>query len=273
MGLDIFDFEEGFIGGFSQYIENEQRLEHKLHYYLPIEDRTDDLNIHDTLTQDLILFSLKDQFGMVLSDAIHEDYIDDCLESIAEPISNGILHSKSITWAISQTTPAPFVKTLLSIVDVGIGFETSLKSKEIPLKVVPRVKEIGLFTEELNDFFFLMEAFYYSIIKDRNGLIDFVIQAAQFGTVRIHYQSTQVIITKRIVRDADDFEKFRKLAQSEFDENEVLSEQTKQLAVEKIITLAKTILKLRSGDLRYSSIRIYDVVFKGVHIEFELPTN
>jgi hypothetical protein len=272
-GLDIFDFEEGFLGGFSQYIEKEQRTEHKLHYYLPISARTEDIISHDNLTQDLILFSLRDQFAKVLSDTIPEEFIDNCLESISEPISNGILHSKSITWAISQTTPSPFVKTLLSIVDVGIGFEASLTSKQIPPLVINRAKELGIYKEPLNDFFYLMEAFYYSIIKDRNGLIDFIISVSKFGTVRIHYQSTQVIITNRMIRDGDDLEKFREITQEEFDKHGKLSDQTKKQAIEIIISLSKTILKLKNKDLRYSSIRIFDVVFKGVHYEFELPSN
>ena len=270
LGLDIFEFEEGFLGGFSSYIEKEQRKEHQVHYYLPLNNKSDDLYSHDTLIENLSLFTLRNHFEEVLKDTIPDEYIDESIESIAEPISNGILHSESITWAISQTTPGEYSKTTLSICDIGIGFEESLRKKEIEPKIVNRAKKNGLYKKSLNDFYFIMEAIFFSMVKNRRGLIDFIFNVASNGTVRIHYQSTQIIFTPRIILKSTDLYKCRQEVFNEFDNVKTISDSTEENVVEKMFELIKILLDLRTNDKRFSPIRIYDVIFKGVHVEFEI---
>jgi len=269
-GLNIFDFNEGFLGGFSSYIKKEQRKEHQIHYYLPLIDKSDDLYAHDTLIENLSLFTLREQFEEVLRDSIPEDHINESIESIAEPISNGILHSESLTWAISQTTSGEYSKTTLSIVDVGIGFEESLKKKGITPKIVNQAKNKGLYKESLNDFFFIMEAIYFSMIKNRRGLIDFIFNVASNGTVRIHYQSTQIIFTPRIILKSTDLFNCRQEIIAGFDEEESISEAIEEKVIMKMFDLIGILLDLRTNDKRFSPIRIFDVIFKGVHVEFEI---
>ena len=270
-GLNIYNFDQRFIGGFSEYINKYQRKEHKVHYYIPINTSVDDMNSHDELMEDLTLFTLPNQFETVLMDTIPEKSIPKSIESIAEPISNGILHSKSITWAISQTTPLPYSKTVLSIVDVGIGFEESIKRKGIEKVIISKVKKMGYHKDYLNDYFFIMEALHFSMLKNRYGLIDFIFRVAESGTVRIHYNSTQILFTPRLLNKAYSLRECRKKIIKEFEENDTISSSLKKKVITEIINLSQSLLDLFNNDKQYSSIRIYSVIFKGVHIEFELP--
>lgn len=270
LGLNIFEFNEGFLGGFSSYINKEQRKEHQVYYYLPSTEQADDLYSHDTLIENLSLFTLREQFEEVLRDSMSDEYIFESIESVSEPISNGIMHSESITWAISQTTPGEFSKTTLSIVDVGIGFEESLKRKGITPIIVDQAKVMGLYKNSLNDFFYIMEAIYFSMLKNRKGLIDFIFNVASNGAVRIHYQSTQVIFTPRIILNSTGLHDCRQEVIKELDENNKLLKLTELKVKEKLFELINVLLDLRTNDKRYSPIRIFDVIFKGVHIEFEI---
>ena len=269
-GLNIFDFNEGFLGGFSSYIKKEQRKEHQVYYYLPLIDKSDDLYSHDTLIEDLSLFTLREQFGGVLQDSIQEQYISESIESIAEPISNGILHSESLTWAISQTTPGIYGKTTLSIADIGIGFEESLKKKGIASKIVNESKKRGLYKDSLNDFFFIMEAIFFSMVKKRRGLIDFIFDVASNGTVRIHYQSTQIIFTPRIILKSTGLYDIRQEVLEVFNNYKNIPESIEEKVIVKMFDLVNILLELRTNDKRFSPVRIFDVIFKGVHVEFEI---
>lgn len=275
LGLDIFDYNEDFLGGFSSYVKKEQRKEHKVHYYLPCKEKSEDMYAHDTLIESLSLFTLKEQFEVVLKDAFSWDRVNKSIECIAEPISNGILHSDSITWAISQTTPGKFSKTMLSIVDVGIGFEESFARKGQKTIVLNESLKRGIYKKDLRDFFFIMEAIYYSLIKKRRGLIDFIFDVAINGTVRIHYQSTQVLFTQRIIFQSTKLYECRQKIKKEYTknyskENSSLKKATIEEAKLKIFDLINILLNLQTNDKKYSSIRIYDIKFKGVHIEFQL---
>jgi len=270
LGLDIFDFNEGFLGGFSSYINKEQRKEHQVYYYLPSTEKADDLYSHDSLIENLSLFTLREQFEEVLRDSMLEDYIYESIESVSEPISNGIIHSESITWAISQTTPGEFSKTTLSIVDVGIGFEESLNRKGIIPTIVNQAKKMGLYKNSLNDFFYIMEAIYFSMVKNRKGLIDFIFNVASNGTVRIHYQSTQIIFTPRIILNSTGLYECRQEVTKELDTKNKISKLTEVKVKEKMFELINVLLDMRTNDKRYSPIRIFDVIFRGVHIEFEI---
>jgi hypothetical protein len=272
-GLNIFKFDDRFIGGFYNYIEKEQREEHRLHYYLPLSPSNRSMDSHDLLVEDLTLFTLREHFEKVLLDIIPLSSIDSAIESIAEPISNGILHSGSITWAISQTTPAPFTKTVLSIVDVGIGFKESLKLNKIEKYIIPAIIKKGKLKDYLEDFYYIFESLCFSILKNRSGLIDFILKIAEKGTIRIHYNSTQILFTPRILESIPGLKECRKDVLREFHENNSISKATQERAIKEIIFLSELHLKLYSSNKKYSPVRIYDVIFKGVHIEFELPKN
>jgi hypothetical protein len=231
------------------------------------------MDSHDLLVEDLTLFTLREHFEKVLLDIIPLSSIDSAIESIAEPISNGILHSGSITWAISQTTPAPFTKTVLSIVDVGIGFKESLKLNKIEKYIIPAIIKKGKLKDYLEDFYYIFESLCFSILKNRSGLIDFILKIAEKGTIRIHYNSTQILFTPRILESIPGLKECRKDVLREFHENNSISKATQERAIKEIIFLSELHLKLYSSNKKYSPVRIYDVIFKGVHIEFELPKN
>lgn len=279
-GLDIFEFDERYLGGFGQIIENDQREEHKLHYYYPVnsEKNSYELDSHDEVLEDLLLI-LPNQFNTVLLDAVEDDEIDNVIESIAEPISNGMIHSESITWAIAQTTSGRNSKTVLSVADVGIGFEKSLQKNSIAPIILNESKKLNLYKSYLHDFFLIMESLYYSITKKRAGLIDLILNVAdkKKGTVRIHYNSTQVLFTPRIINNNRKLIKYREdiLGIYKYSQNEEIDYIGKEIilseARKEIMGLSQFLLYLLRNDKNYSPIRLFQVKFKGVHVELEIP--
>jgi hypothetical protein len=135
---------------------------------------------------------------------------------------------------------------------------------------VNQAKKLGLYKNSLNDFFYIMEAIYFSMLKNRKGLIDFIFNVADNGTVRIHYQSTQVIFTTRIILNSTELNNCRHEVLDEFDKYDSISKATESKVIDKMFDLINVLLGLRTNDKKYTPIRIFDVIFKGVHVEFEI---
>jgi hypothetical protein len=115
-----------------------------------------------------------------------------------------------------------------------------------------------------------MEAIFFSMVKNRRGLIDFIFNVATNGTVRIHYQSTQIIFTPRIILKSTDLYDCRQEVLFALKEEKELSASIEDKVMEKMFDLINVLLDLRTNDKRFSPIRIFDVIFKGVHVEFEI---
>jgi len=269
-GLNIFKFEKNFLGG---YPPQKPKLIHRLYEYPPIDGDIQDEKFRDDLNMTLTSVDLEDQFGTILMNSVQESLLKDVYyESIAEPISNGMLHSNSYTWAIAQSFPERESKTVLSISDAGIGFEKSLqKNPNYHFYIIEKAESTKRLKEDnLRDFYFIMEALFYSLIKKRSGLIDFIIFTASKGIVRIHYNSTQILFAPRIFYKVNSLITIREKIKNEHKEHGKITENIFKKAIDEIIKLSDILLSYRSNDTRFSAVRIFDVIFEGVHIEFQL---
>lgn len=286
-GLNIFKFDERFIGGFSNYDIKDKRKEHKIRCYLAENNYNLALNdsekeeYRDRLVERLENIDLPNHFGAVLNDKeLTRERLYESYERLAEPISNGILHSQSPTTALIQTTK---YKTSVSVSDAGIGFEKSFSCKNIKFDLIDRIKSENQFTETLHDFYIILQILYYSMTKIRNGLIDFIIDVilVNNGTVRLHYNSTQIIITTSLINQIAEIYHNRTEFLSFYTEhyygntlensqikNEVIIKKKK--CMDSVLLLGNALKKSYRKDKKYSLIRIYDVSFKGVHIEMEI---
>lgn len=183
-------------------------------------------------------------------------------------------------------------KTKFSISDNGIGLYKSLSEKvnsnqfyekfnlleklsnDFPLKVDDEIKKSVLI---------LFETLFYSMLKDRQGLFDLMCNVVINcgGYFRLHTDNAQIIVSARMLNELSLLNDIRKeilkLHNKNFfeiiDKKNFLEEML--VLVEKskiqIIVLAHSILKKYSEDTRFSSIRLFEVKFKGVHIEVEIP--
>ncbi|MFH1119503.1 MAG: hypothetical protein V1775_06735 [Bacteroidota bacterium] len=278
--LEIFNYEDKYIGGFSSYNIKEIRKEHKIRCYQPILEYSmiDSIpkkeKYRDKLIEKLESYILPDQFYTILQDKeLTRENIYNTFERLAEPISNGILHSKSPTTVMVQTTK---YRTKISISDAGIGFENSLTEKNIKLDFIEDLKLRNIYVKSLHDFYIIQQILFYSMCKVREGLFDFIVDVITInnGTVRIHYNSTQIILTTAYIDDISNLGEIRKEVL-----NNLMLTKTNSLDTENslygkcneaILILGRKIQNNFKSNLSISPLRLYNINFKGVHIEIDL---
>ena len=101
------------------------------------------------------------------------------------------------------------------------------------------------------------------------------------GYFRLHTNNCQIIISNRIFKYITSLNELRdkileihnlyelgKLTKSEY-EKTILN--SKSILTEHFVKVIKAIVKYYSEETKFSSIRFYNVKFKGVHIEVEIP--
>jgi hypothetical protein len=121
------------------------------------------------------------------------------------------------------------------------------------------------------------------MLKDRQGLFDLMCNVVLncSGYFRLHTDNAQIIVSARMLNELQKLNETRteilKTYNSRlFDliDNEEL--RTKMIVLtnkckKQVAELANSIFRKYSEDTRFSSIRIFDVKFRGVHIEVEIP--
>ncbi len=185
-------------------------------------------------------------------------------------------------------------KTKFAISNNGIGLYKSLKNKsdvgDFYNKFELFNSLFGFFTlktdEKIkNSVLLLFETLYYSMLKDRQGLFDLMCNVVLdcSGYFRLHTDNAQIIVSARMLNELS------KLYDTRFEilkahnsllfkqvNNETFKEtmiKLKEKCKKQMIELAKSIFKKHSGDTRFSALKIFDVRFKGVHIEVEIPNS
>jgi hypothetical protein len=133
--------------------------------------------------------------------------------------------------------------------------------------------------------FAIFESLYYSILKDRQGLFDLMCNVVINcnGYFRLHNDYVQIIVSSRLNDELNELCKIRNKIIEIFNETRwnIISEQESNSKMKilsnkaktKIVLLGKNIFLKYSEDTRFSAIRIFNVQFKGVHIEAEIPQN
>jgi hypothetical protein len=294
-GRSILKFDKEFLGF---YKTTGQRPEHRVRFYslnegllknnikdLKSEQQRDYLNEYYT-------YKVKDHFEEILKESNQlEEVVFDYIQIMSELITNGVLHSKSDVYCLMFTDKE---KTSFSISDNGIGLYESLLLKE-EKKINQNYNLLDLYNEMLNSiqlnidnkikesFFAIFEALFYSILKDRKGLFDLMINVVlnSNGYFRLHNNNAQIIISLRMF---DELNILSKLREEIFENHrkkifDLINEEDFTKAFN-ILTLKvkgefqkliKNIISNYNSDIQYSSIRLYEVRFRGVHIEVEIP--
>jgi len=293
LGRNILKFEESFLGDF---IKKDPRPEHRVRCYsitdYELSSKMQKYKSEDERRDFLIseyVYIVRDHFQELLFDntntSARADYY---VELLSELITNGVLHSKSNTFALMFVNK---FSTKFSISDNGIGFEESLKSKSEsflykPFELKNKIDELKILninSKILNNLHVLFETLYYSALKDRRGLFDLMISVVlgSNGYFRLHSDNSQIIISNRMHKELKELSLLRdnlfnihrdilvnNLIDNQF--NEKMLEIKNDLMVS-FLNLYKKICNKYNNDYRYSSIRFNNVKFRGVHIEVEIP--
>lgn len=292
IGRNILKFNEQYLGDF---IKKDPRPEHKVrcyslndrNHYKELEQFERDDEKRDFLVSEYV-YIVRDHFQELLFDNENTSTnIDLYIEILSELVTNGILHSKSNTFALMFVNK---FATKFSISDNGIGFQESMKNKTEdflykPLELknqLDKINELKINKKILENFNFIIETLYFSSLKNRRGLFDLMISVVlnSNGYFRLHSENSQIIVSSRMTKELAALSELRsrlfKLHRESLinGKNEELNRKMISIKDEikgNFISLYRNICDKYNEDYRYSSLRFFNVRFKGVHIEVEIP--
>ncbi|MPS63853.1 MULTISPECIES: ATP-binding protein [Chryseobacterium] len=290
-GNSIISYNAEYLGAFKG---KEIRKDHLVRSYKKDDYSTIEFQLYnEILLRDQInsmtSYYVQEHFRELLFDnpntiAYHNTYID----ILSELITNGVIHSGSTTYAMMFVDR---YRTKFSISDNGIGLKKSLDTKvffpfyyskdEFRNSLEKKETKFSpVFIENLIDIF---EALFYSSIKEREGIFDLMLNVVlnSQGYFRLHTDNCQIIVTNRIFKYLSSLQKIRAsiLYTHKLNENTELDNSIyKKDIVEYKNQIKKLFAKMLSVTIDYyseetqfSSIRFFNVKFKGVHIEVEIP--
>ena len=289
----ILKFDKDYLGDF---INQGIRSEHKVRRYSltddnlfkKIENLKKEEEKRDFLVSEFV-YQVRKHFQELLFDNSNtSNKADYYVELLSELITNGVLHSKSNTFALMFVNN---FSTKFSISDNGIGFEESLKSKSANLLYTPfelknKIDNLNILKVNpkiINNLHVIFETLYYSALKDRRGLFDLMISVVleTKGYFRLHSDNAQIIVSNRMNKQLLELSNLRddlfrihedilinSIKDNRYDDQ---MNKLKNQMMDCFISLYKIVCDKYNNDYRYSSIRFYNVKFKGVHIEVEIP--
>jgi hypothetical protein len=293
VGKNILKFDMSFLGGF---VKKDPRPEHRVRCYSLKDDnlisKLEEFQSEDEKRDFLIseyVYIVREHFQELLFDNSNTyNKSDYYVELLSELITNGVLHSKSNTFALMFVNK---FSTKFSISDNGIGFEESLKSKTPNFLYNPfdlkskldDIKTLDVNSKILNNLHVIIETLYFSALKDRRGLFDLMISVVleSNGYFRLHSENAQIIVSSRMNNELKELSHLRDRLfdfhrdilihniQDERNNDEMIKIKNSILAC--FLKLYNNLCDKYNNDYRYSSIRFYSVKFKGVHIEVEIP--
>lgn len=295
-GLNIFEFDERIPNDYRN--KSIQRSDHKLRSYSLNDDNLKNRLLEfepEESQRDFLIeyytYLVENHFGTLLNDKeVTSERRVEFIDILSELITNGLIHSKSEVFIMVFSNR---FKTSFSISDNGIGLFNSISvkksnefyenmtvfnqlKKEVKFKMSEKVQESA---------FSIFESLYYSILKDRQGLFDLMCNVVINcnGYFRLHNDYVQIIVSSRMNDELNELCKIRNKIIEIFNKKrwDIISEQESNSEIKilsseaktKIVLLAKNIFSKYSEDTRFSAIRIFNVQFKGVHIEAEIPQN
>ncbi|NOW07771.1 hypothetical protein [Clostridium beijerinckii] len=246
--LKLFDYNEEVVDQSNYFIDKEYRDKHKIHYYMPdlsyydIESEEEQQNRRGEMYHSIRYGTVPNDYRDILQDknVLDSEQIDDVLDIFAEIICNSILYSKSITYSFLQTGK---YNSTISISDAGIGFKKSLSKKSSHESYIINKYQDKFNLNMYEDFLYIIEVLNYSMNQKRRNLWSLKnIIVNNGGTLRIHYNSTQVVF------------------------NSSRCSGCKKSAEDCIECFAKRFYK----DKKVSALRIFPIKLRGVHIEVEI---
>ncbi len=296
-GIEIFNFNNKLLGAFKG---KQIRPLHKVREYSIHDENVieiieeypnDEEKQRDSLVQ-LYTYVVQEHFSKLLFDNEltsnqHNLYIN----ILSELITNGVIHSRSSTFALMFVDR---FKSKFSISDNGIGFNESLKNKKATIYYEPNKLSIQLI--KLNNLtninenivfnlISIFEALYFSFLKNRRGIFDLMTNVVlnSKGYFRLHSENSQIIISNRMKNQLEPLFALREkifethnnyelkiISVGDYDKSIVsLSNEALKMFEDFFITVQNKF----NNDIKFSSIRFYQVKFRGVHIEVEIPNN
>jgi hypothetical protein len=246
--LQLFDYSEDLVNQAGFFINKEYRDKHKIHYYKP------ELKYYEILTEEEQQTCRSQMYETIRYGIVPSDYrdilqdqkvlnnyeVDTLLDIFSEIICNSILYSKSISYSFLQTGK---YNSSIAISDAGIGFKKSLENKKnFKYPIFAKYRE-ELDVKIFEDFLIIIEVLYYSMKQNRRNLWslkEIIVNCG--GTLRIHYNSTQVVFSSSRCAGCDK-----------------TAEECIQCFLDRFYT-----------DQKVSALRIFPVKLRGVHIEIEI---
>ena len=254
-GYDIFRYDSDLIGGFESYVDpfNPEYKIWKNAYYTGYYDLQEDEQRMKKyqLQDDLINYEVPDQVGNLLRKVTKtSDQYNQYIECISEIESNAILYSYSDSYICTQANKAG---VFISLCDIGIGFEKSLKLKGVKTdsikEYVDKDAKILLDSNIFSEFFSLFQALKTAEEAERMNLWGLKKAVTKNkGTFRIH--------TKHILIDFSD----------EFCNREGCEKEGCKKP-ENVVNCMNCILKNYSTDWNSSPLMVFRGSLRGVHID------
>lgn len=293
-GKNIMYFDEAYLGDFDS---RKQRNEHKVRCYSLSDGNLEaEISLFDTEEEkrdylnSVFTYKVKDHFAELLFDNqltnnLHNVFID----ILSELITNGVLHSGSNTYALMFVDR---LSTKFSISDNGVGLKTSMSKKKETFFYVPNTLSELIARESSSsesqkkrhaNLRFILETLYFSSLKERAGLFDLMINVVLHckGYFRLHSENTQIIVSNRMMDHLVELSQIRKeiiLLHASYlfnrinenEHNAKVKDFSKSMC-QGFCRLYQEITKRYTDDVKYSSVRFFNVRFRGVHIEVEIP--
>lgn len=290
-GNNLLSFNEQYLGAFHG---KEIRKDHLIRSYRK-DDYTDiDFSTNDDLVlrdeiNSLTTYYVQEHFRDLLYDNLNTiNYHNTYIDILSELITNGVMHSGSTTYAMMFVDKN---KTKFSISDNGIGLKKSLDLKSnFPFYYKKHEFRNSLNTKEssfsgtyINNLIDIFEALFYSSLKEREGLFDLMMNVVlkSEGYFRLHTDNCQIIISNRIFKYISSLYEIRKdilnthilyeiakLLEKDYEQQILVHKLKIKDVFQKMFSRT---IEYYSEETRYSSIRFYNVKFRGVHIEVEIP--
>lgn len=297
LGRNIIDFEEVYLGGFKG---KAIRTEHKLRCYSLNDDnlkvRLSNITEEEPAQRDSLVefytYKVKEHFyDLLFENETTSHLTSEFIEILSELITNGVLHSKSDAFVLMFSDK---FKTKFSISDNGIGLYESLKNKKDTGEFYQKFELLNSLSNSFplniddnikNSVLILFETLYYSMLKNRQGLFDLMCNVVLdcSGYFRLHTDNAQIIISARMLTELQNLYEtriqilntnhslmFGKIKLEEYKEKMTI---LKGICKMQISELATSIFRKYSEDTRFSALRIFEVRFRGVHIEVEIPNS
>lgn len=296
IGKKIFKFDKAYVGGYTGFIKQQLRIDHKLRCY-----SQDESNIKEVLDGDYLSDLKRDYLLEYFKGRVENDFNNifedreilsnqkaEFTSIIAELAVNGIFHSGSPIFVMAQSKGLKDQHkniTSISVVDIGIGFYNSLQRKNERDYKYLKKSEIIDELKTKNKIFYnhdlcaIFETFCYSMAHKREGLFDLLLHTfinykedfQELNYFRIHNNSCQLIISYKFKPIIIELWAIRQEIKRKYISNE---EGGIELLVKKgkyrIIHFAESIASEFSSNMQVSSLRLFDVEFPGVHIEVDI---
>ena len=204
--------------------------------------------------------NIEEQCRTILSDT-HKlpQYLIDCtIEGLAEILTNASIYSGSQGYAYLASDR---FGTKGSVCDCGIGLKESFERQGKECKWIQNNEDVKN-NPELKYYYLIMEIMNYSYCKHKKGerCNLWTVQndlTTYGGTFKIHYGNIQVIFSAKRCKECRKISYF-----NENGERVCIADSLKQC-----------LSCLREGYLNKQdlTVKCYEVAFRGVHIEFEIP--